>query len=480
MTVVTLAEGCGDTGAARWRTIQTAMRAAYGEDVYTSWLEGIKFEGLDDGKVMLSVATRFMRHWVLTNYVSDILQRWRTVEPTVTDVVLIVRGALRPAKPTEAAAPVTAGTPSASAQRRPAEIQQPANSFQGLDGSPLDPRNTFENIVEGTGNAFAIAAAKRAVKATPGERSTYNVLFLNGAVGLGKTMTLQAIAAAARDDGVARRVLYLTAEHFMYRFVSAIRTKSTIPFKDLVQNIDILLIDDLQFLNGQKVHEEFAHTVTALVDSNRQVVVAADRAPADLDGLEPRVRSRLGGGLLAELDAPNYTMRYAIIEQRVAMQKETFPGLIFPQEVMDFVARSVTTNGRDLDGAVNRLVAHNQLTGTGIDLKMAETVLRDLTRAREAKRPKIEDIQRVTCQHFNIQKQDLVSTRRTRVIVRPRQIAMYLSKQLTPRSLPEIGKRFGDRDHTTVLHAVRKIEELMAEDKQIAEDIETLKRLLDQ
>jgi chromosomal replication initiator protein len=217
-----------------------------------------------------------------------------------------------------------------------------------------------------------------------------------------------------------------------------------------------------------------------LVDSQRQVVVAADRAPGDLDGLEPRVRSRLGGGLVVELAAPDYAMRRRILELRIAAQRELFPDLAFPDEVMDFVARSVTTNGRDLEGAVNRLVAHNQLTGAAIDMKMAETALRDLLRARETKRPKIEDIQRVVSQHYGVTKQDLVSARRTRTIVRPRQIAMFLSKVLTPRSLPEIGRRFGNRDHTTVLHAVRKVEKMVDVEPQLAEDIETLKRLLDQ
>jgi len=354
------------------------------------------------------------------------------------------------------------------------------NTPAGLEGSPLETRFSFATLVEGPANALAVAAAKKIAYAEPGERAAYNPVFVSAPVGLGKTHLLQAIAAAAGAKEPSRRVLYLTAEHFMYRFLSAIRNKTTISFKDILRDIDILLIDDLQFLNGAKVHEEFGHTLTTLVDSQRQVVIAADRAPADLDGLEARVRSRLGGGLLVELDAPDYTMRRKILENRIAAQREIFEQLVFPEDVIDFVARSVTTNGRDLDGAVNRLVAHNQLTGTPIDLRMAETALRDLLRARETKRPKIEDIQRVTSQHFGVSKQDLVSARRTRVIVRPRQIAMYLSKTLTPRSLPEIGRRFGNRDHTTVLHAVRKVEEMIERDNQVAEDVETLKRLLDQ
>jgi chromosomal replication initiator protein len=488
MTAVESSVHDDETGAgqARWQRILADLRAAHGEDIYISWFERIEFEGVRGSVVELSTPTAFIRHWTQTQYGSEILQRWRTIDPEASEVRFKVRGALRPRQPQpSAAAPATADRPAAPgiAPRRgldtPAAPPAPA-APAGLEASPLEARFSFSTLVEGHANALAVAAAKKIAHAEPGERIAYNPFFVAAPVGLGKTHLLQAIAAAAAAKDPNRRVLYLTAEHFMYRFLSAIRNKTTISFKDILRDIDILLIDDLQFLNGAKVHEEFGHTLTTLVDSQRQVVIAADRAPADLDGLEARVRSRLGGGLLVELDAPDYTMRRKILENRIAAQREIFEQLVFPEDVIDFVARSVTTNGRDLDGAVNRLVAHNQLTGTPIDLRMAETALRDLLRARETKRPKIEDIQRVTSQHFGVSKQDLVSARRTRVIVRPRQIAMYLSKTLTPRSLPEIGRRFGNRDHTTVLHAVRKVEEMIERDNQVAEDVETLKRLLDQ
>jgi chromosomal replication initiator protein len=471
-----------DHGRRRWREIQAELRATHGEDIYASWFERIEFEALAGSVVELSTPTPFIRHWTQNQYGPEILQRWRAVRTDVSEVRFKVRGALRPrdAQP-GAAAPNRAGQPAraAAAPRRAVEVApSPVNAAGGLEGSPLEGRYSFDALVEGPSNALAVAAAKKVAFAQPGERVAYNPLFVSAPVGLGKTHLLQAIAAAAAQPG--RRVLYLTAEHFMYRFVSSIRTKTTISFKDVLRDIDVLLIDDLQFLNGQKVHEEFGHTLTTLVDAQRQVVIAADRAPADLEGLEPRVRSRLGGGLLVELEAPDYAMRRAILDHRIAAQREIFESLVFPEEVIEFVARSVTTNGRDLDGAVNRLVAHNQLTNAPINLKMAETTLRDLLRARESKKPRIDDIQRVVSQHYGVSKQDLVSARRTRVIVRPRQIAMYLSKTLTPRSLPEIGRRFGNRDHTTVLHAVRKVEELADRDAQMAEDIETLKRLLDQ
>lgn len=480
------AEDEREVGRSNWQRILGDLRAAHGEDIYVSWFERIEFEGVRGDVVELSTPTAFIRHWTQNHYGSEILQRWRAIEPEAKEVRFRVRGALRPRDPQPAApAPNRAGKPgqpavSQARQHAPAPAAQQPAVAGGLEGSPLEQRFSFAALVEGPSNALAVAAAKKIANAEPGAPAAYNPVFLAAPVGLGKTHLLQAIALGATEQHPGRRVLYLTAEHFMYRFLSAIRNKTTLSFKDILRDIDILLIDDLQFLNGQKVHEEFGHTLTTLVDSQRQVVVAADRAPGDLEGLEPRVRSRLGGGLVVELQAPDYAMRRRILELRIGAQREIFPDLCFPEEVVDFVARSVTTNGRDLEGAVNRLVAHNQLTGAAIDMKMAETALRDLLKARETKRPKIEDIQRVVSQHYGVSKQDLVSARRTRVIVRPRQIAMYLSKVLTPRSLPEIGRRFGNRDHTTVLHAVRKVEKMVEAEPQVAEDIETLKRLLDQ
>ena len=470
---------------AQWLGIQAELRSAYGEDIFASWFERLELERVAGPTIEMTTPTQFVRHWVQTQYAADILKRWCAVRPGTADVRFKVRimgrsKEMAAAATAGAAAPNRADRAASPAQRRDVDgPSQPLITAAGLEASPLEPRYALETFVEGQSNNLALAAGKKVAFARAGERCQYNPLYISGAVGLGKTHLLQAIAAAAIGTG-HRRALYVTAEHYMYRFVSALQKRTTIAFKDVLRDIDILLIDDIQFLNGQRVLEEFGHTLTTLIDAGRQVVVAADRAPGELEGIDARIKSRLGGGLVVEIEAPDYPMRRAILEHRIAAQRTLFDTLVFPEEVVDFVARSVTTNGRDLDGAVNRLVAHNQLTGTPIDMKMAENALRDLLRARETKRPKIEDIQRVTSQHFNVSRQDLVSARRTRVIVRPRQIAMYLSKTLTPRSLPEIGRRFGNRDHTTVLHAVRKVEEMISKDPQTAEDIETLKRLLDQ
>jgi len=474
----------GDERRAVWERIKADLRAGYGEDIFSSWFKGIEYEGCSDGIVELSTPTQFIRHWNQTHYGPDIAKRWRAADGNVCEVRFSVRTSLRPRTAgVSASAPHQASRPQAAAAAPRRQVDAPPArpaAPTGLEGSPLEPRFTFDSFVEGSSNALAVAAGRKVALAQPGERTQYNPLFANAPVGLGKTHLLQAIAAAAGAASPSRRVLYLTAEHFMYRFCSAMRARNTLSFKDILREIDILLIDDLQFLNGTRVQEEFGHTLTTLVDGQRQVVIAADRAPGDLEGLEPRIRSRLGAGLVVDLEAPDYAMRRGILQQRIAAQREIFEGLVFPDEVLDFVARSVTTNGRDLDGAVNRLVAHNQLTSLPITIKMAENALRDLLRARETRRPKIEDIQRVVSQHYGVSRQDLVSARRTRTIVQPRQIAMYLSKTLTPRSLPEIGRRFGNRDHTTVLHAVRKVDGMIEKEPQLAEDIETLKRLLDQ
>lgn len=468
-----------------WRQIKSELRSTYGEDIYFSWFKGIEYERSEGGIVELSTPTAFIRHWNQNHYGPDIVKRWRAADAEVTEVRFTVRTSLRPrAGKSSGTAPHQGGQTAvaAAAPRRQMDAAAPAqvNAAGGLEGSSLEARFSFATFAEGPSNGLAVAAGKKVANAQAGERIQYNPLYVNAPVGLGKTHLLQAIAQGARTTNPGRRVLYVTAEHFMYRFVSAVRTKSTIPFKDVLRDIDVLIIDDLQFLNGAKIQEEFGHTLTVLVDGGRQVVIAADRPPADLESLDARIRSRLGGGLVVEIEAPDYAMRRKILEHRIEAQREMFGELEFPDEVVDFVARSVTTNGRDLDGAVNRLVAHNQLNSSPITIKMAETALRDLLRARETRKPKIEDIQRVVSQHYGVSRQDLVSARRTRTIVQPRQIAMYLSKTLTPRSLPEIGRRFGNRDHTTVLHAVRKVDGMLSKEPQVAEDIETLKRLLDQ
>ncbi|PLX38043.1 MAG: chromosomal replication initiator protein DnaA [Hyphomicrobiales bacterium] len=478
----------GSDGKNSWDKVRRRLRAELGEEVFSSWFARVDVEACDKGSVHLSVPTRFLKQWIQSHYRDRLIDLWQQEHPEVRRVELSVRGALRPRpanvnSPTQnanadkaapAAAPAGRASPAAPAAQPSATGRE-----SGLNGSPLDPRLTFDNFVEGMSNNLALAAAKQVAASHNNGPLAFNPLFLHASVGLGKTHLLQAIAWSALQGAPERRVLYLTAEQFVYRFVASLRDQSAIDFKEMLRGIDLLLIDDMQFLQGRHVQQEFCHTLNALIDGARQVVVAADRAPFELEAVDERVRSRLGGGLLIQINAPDFQTRRAILDQRIALARRSAPDFTVPDEVLDYVARHVTANARDLDGAVNRMIAHNQLTGAAVSMEMAEAALRDLTRARESRRVRIEDIQRVVSKHYNVSRSDLVSERRTRTIVRPRQVAMYLAKTMTPRSLPEIGRHFGGRDHTTVLHAVRKIEELCRNDTGLAQEIDLIRRLLD-
>ncbi|MTI18552.1 chromosomal replication initiator protein DnaA [Rhodobacteraceae bacterium RKSG542] len=481
-------------GPEQWDRVKKRLRAELGEDVFTSWFARVDLEGHNDGTIKLSVPTRFLKQWIQSHYRDRLMGLWKDECDNVHRIELTVRGAIR-ARPAPAPAAQSPALGSKPADMRPIQVNDPAGlrasspaPMMGarpigrvdgagkdvLEGAALDPKYSFETFVEGESNVLALAAARQVAS---GGVVTFNPLYLHASVGLGKTHLMQAIANQARNNG--RRVLYLTAEHFMYRFVAALQAQSAMNFKETLRSIDLLLIDDMQFLHGKQIQQEFCHTLNALIDGARQVVVAADRAPSDLESLDDRVRSRLAGGLVVNISEPDFGLRRAIIEDRMRHQQRNYPNFAVPDTVLDYVARNVTSSGRDLEGALNRLVAHNQLTNSPVTLDMAEITLRDLIRTAEPRRVKIEDIQRVVSKHYNVSKADLLSARRTRTIVRPRQIAMYLAKIMTPRSLPEIGRRFGNRDHTTVLHAVRKIEELQKADNGLAQELELLKRMLD-
>jgi chromosomal replication initiator protein len=427
------------------------------------------------------VPTPFLKSWIRSHYRDRLLALWVEECAAVVRIELLVRGATRakaqprPDKPAEQTVAAPAVVPLA-----PAAGKRLAEPDGLMGGSPVDPRYTFETFCEGAANRVAFAAAKAVAETLSGKPTPFNPLYIHAGVGRGKTHLLHATARAARRADPARKVVYLTAEHFMFRFVAAIRSQSAIPFKEGLRDIDLLLIDDMQFLQGKSVQQEFCHMLNALIDGARQVVVAADRPPAELESLDERVRSRLKGGVAFEIGAPDLELRRRIIETRYRFASQQNRGLDIPGPILEYVAQSVISNGRDLEGALNRLVAQWQFTNAPVTLASAEITLRDLVGAREPRRVRIEDIQRVVARHYNVSKADLLSSRRTRTIVRPRQIAMYLAKVLTPRSLPEIGRRFGGRDHTTVLHAVRKIEEMIEGDRTLAEEIELLKRMIDE
>jgi chromosomal replication initiator protein len=354
----------------------------------------------------------------------------------------------------------------------------PGNSpSELLGGSPLDPRLNFDSFVVGRSNSLAHAAAMQVANARRGDTVMFNPLYIHAGVGLGKTHLLQAIAWAGNAQP-EQKVLYLTAEKFMYGFVSALRTQNALAFKDVLRGINVLVIDDMQFLQGKQTQAEFSHTLNSLIDAGRQVVIAADRPPGDLESVDERVRSRLAGGLVVEMGSLGEELRHEILTARVAAAQVHHAGFDVPAPVLSYLARSITHNGRDLEGALNRLLACSKLTGQPVTLELAEREVRDLIRPQDPKKVKIEEIQRIVARHYNVSRSDLLSSRRTANVVRPRQVAMYLAKTLTLRSLPEIGRRFGGRDHTTVLHAVRKIEHLVGNDTSLAEEVESLRRQL--
>jgi chromosomal replication initiator protein len=470
------------TDQERWTRVKNRLRAEVGDDVYSSWFARMELDGSEGDTVKLSVPTRFLKSWIQSHYAERVLACWQAEQSAFSRIELTVRSAVLRTLPPKCKATELA------TQREPREIKingadlrnavAPISAaHEGLGGSPLDPRLTFETFVVGRSNTLAHAAAKQVAQARRGDLVMFNPLYIHSGVGLGKTHLLQSVAWAG-NSGAERKVLYLTAEKFMYGFVAALRAQNALAFKDALRAIDVLVIDDLQFLQGKSTQAEFCHTLNALIDSGRQVVIAADRPPSDLESLEERVRSRLAGGLVVEIGSLGEELRLEILKCRAAAAKQHHPGFDVPDAVLAFIAKAVTHNGRDLEGALNRLLAHSKLTAQPVTLEMAEREVRDLIRPQEPKRVKIEDIQRVVARQYNVSRADLLSSRRTANVVRPRQVAMYLAKTLTLRSLPEIGRRFGGRDHTTVLHAVRKIENLVNTDTGLAQEIELLKRQL--
>jgi len=441
-----------------WDRVRGRLKSEFGDAAFNSWLRPLELVTVRDHRVMLAAPTRFMRDWVRSHYADRIRQLWRLEDKGA----LAVEISVRPRR--GAAAAPTSAHQGESERARAGET----SDF----GAPLDPRFTFDSFIVGKSNELAHAAARRVAESA---HAPFNPLFLYGGVGLGKTHLMHAIAnhICAGDHG--RRVLYMSAEKFMYQFVSALRYKDTMAFKQQFRSVDVLMIDDVQFIaHKNSTQEEFFHTFNALVDHRRQVVISSDRSPSDLEGIEERIRSRLGWGLVADIHPTDYELRLGILQSKAEQSGyDEVPG-----EVMEFLARRITSNVRELEGALNRVQAYGSLIGRPVTMEMTQEVLQDLLRAND-RHVTIEDIQRKVADYFNLRLSDLLSQRRARVIARPRQVAMYLAKQLTTRSLPEIGRRFGGRDHTTVMHAVKRIEELRGLDDTLDEDINHLRRILE-
>ncbi|MGR3507887.1 MAG: chromosomal replication initiator protein DnaA [Sulfitobacter sp.] len=447
---------------AQWTKIRDRLKKTVGQNNFTTWIAPLSVGPLEDGVTTLFVPTNFFGNYVSQNFADLILHEMQSENDSVTRLKF------------ELATPDKSAIPLPAPARPKTATAQPSNS--SLNTAPLDARFSFDNFVVGKPNELAHAAARRVAEGGP---VTFNPLFLYGGVGLGKTHLMHAIAQELHLRKPELNVLYLSAEQFMYRFVQALRDRKMMDFKEIFRSVDVLMVDDVQFIAGKdSTQEEFFHTFNALVDQNKQIIISADRAPGEIKDLEDRVKSRLQCGLVVDLHPTDYELRLGILQSKVEAQRANYPGLEIEAGVLEFLAHRITSNVRVLEGALTRLFAFASLVGREINMDLTQDCLADVLRASERK-ISIEEIQRKVSEHYNIRLSDMVGPKRLRSYARPRQVAMYLCKKMTSRSLPEIGRRFGGRDHTTVMHGVKRIEELKQSDGQIAEDLELLRRSLE-
>ena len=439
-----------------WSNIKLQLKDIYGEAEYSNWLKLLTFSKVEKEIIIFYAPTKFMCDWILSHYGKKILSLWREKSISIKDISVFVYNDKETNKEQD--------------ENYKSFNKTISNSKTDNFENNLDPRFTFKDFVVGKSNELAFSACERVADS---KDVPFNPLFLYGGVGLGKTHLMHAIAWQKKKLNPKFEILYLSAEKFMYEFIKAIRVKNTVAFKDQYRSVNLLMIDDVQFIIGKEsTQEEFFHTFNALTDRNRQMVISADKSPSDLEGLEERLRSRLGSGLVADIHPTTYELRLSIIEAKIEKYN-----IGLPKDVMEFLAHKITTSIRELEGALTRLAAHVTLVGRTVNLEIAEDLLQDLLRASD-RRTTIDQIQKKVAEHFNVKISDMHSARRSRTVARPRQIAMFLSKNLTTRSLPEIGRKFGGRDHTTVIHAIKKVKELVKNDSSLSEDIEILTRSL--
>jgi chromosomal replication initiator protein len=463
--------------------VRTLLRAQLGDEIFNSWFNSLEIDAVDGEVVRASVPVKFLRNWIQSHYAEQLLRCCQAEFKGVQRVEVVLR---TPGAVVQRAAvqqnlrselhddDASIGQRATPARAMPTPHQR--TQVGAFEGSPLDPRYTFDSFVIGASNRMSHAGATQVAETIFSESRSFNPLFIHSTVGLGKTHLLHAIAWDVKRRTPHAQVLYLTAERFRYQFVEALRSSDPMAFKDKFRSIDLLLIDDLEFLHGHQTEQEFDHIINSLLDGGKQVVVASARAPNQIEKLNERMRSRLQRGLVTELGALDYDLRLRVLEKRMAEKRQMDPSFEMGRDVLELLADKLTESGRELEGAITRLHATWQYMKTPIKLDIAETVIRDLVQGAEPKRIKIEDIIKTVSRHFGVSKGDILSQRRHRSVVWPRQIGMYLSKQMTTRSLPEIGRRFGNRDHTTVLHAIRKIDGCLTADAKLKDELEDLKR----
>ena len=444
-----------------WQSIKKELREKLGNDIFESWIKKIELVEEFHNYILFSVSTRFIRDWIVSRYLDQILQ---TIKEYKKDLVRI-EFTIKNNKETEI-------TDTSTSYQNSFETNNDNVSFikdSYLQYNRIDPNKNFENFITGGSNKLAFEASKKVSK----DIAHYNPLYLYGGVGMGKTHLLNAIGLELKEKN---KVMFISAERFMYQFVKSIKSNEMVKFKEYFRNTDILLIDDIQFMNGKEaMQEEFFHTFNALLDKNSQIIISADRPPNKLTRIQERIKSRFSGGLVVDIQNPDYELRYKIIKSKTDELKLSYSNqVVISDEIQKFLSTEIKTSIRELVGALNRIVSFTRIYNKVPSLSEVKIVLKDLLNLTENK-VDIDTIQTIVCKFYKISKNEMLSPRRSRYLVRPRQTAIYLAKMLTSKSLPEIGRSFSNRDHTTVIHSVKTIERLRKEDSELNINIDSLK-----
>tara|TARA_B100001540_G_C15756896_1_gene619775 strand:+ start:169 stop:1566 length:1398 start_codon:yes stop_codon:yes gene_type:complete len=445
----------------QWNNVLKKLNNEYGNEIFNSWIKNIKIQSQEGEVVFFTVPTRFIRDWITSHYLDKIIFFLNSENPDIKRVKINIDNSLS----------------STTHQIENNLDSAKLNSFNANnDEWPLDERFTFDKFIVGPSNELAFASAKRL---SLSEKFEFNPLYLYGGVGLGKTHLLHAIAWQIKEENPESKILYLSAERFMFQFIKSLRQKDTMAFKQKFRSVDVFILDDIQFMIGKtSTQEEFFHTFNSLLDLNKKIIISCDRAPSDLNSFDERIKSRLSGGLVADILPASFDLRYSILKKKsedLVLRSNT--SFKVSDEVLVFLAKTVVSNVRELEGALNKVFTFSNILGKEIDVELTRSVLKDLLRSSN-RRITIDEIQNKVSNYYNLKIEDMTSSRRIRSFARPRQVAMYLSKKLTTRSLPEIGRKFGGRDHTTVIHAVKKIEQLKEENSKFDEDINLITQII--
>ncbi len=444
--------------AIEWKNIQNDMKLKFGKDIYDSWLKKIDFVEEFKNYVLISVSTRFIRDWITSRYLDQILQIINNYNKQIIRIEISINDSYKIENP---------GSEKKSLFTDKKNITFIEDSF--LKYNRIDPNKNFNNFILGSSNKLAFEASKKITE----DLSHYNPLYLYSGVGMGKTHLLNAIGLEFKKN---KKIMFISAERFMYHFIKSIKSNEMVKFKDYFRNTDVLLIDDIQFMNGKEaMQEEFFHTFNALIDKGSQIVITADRAPNKLLRIQERIKSRFSGGLVVDIQNADYDLRFKIIKSKTnELMLLNGNSIKISDEILKFICTEIRSNVREVVGALNRIISFSRIYNKVPSLAETKVILKDLLNMSENK-VTIDLIQTIVCKFFKISKNEMLSARRSRYLVRPRQTAIYLAKVLTSKSLPEIGRSFSNRDHTTVIHSVKTIEKLKSEDKELSLNIDNLK-----